>query len=98
MKGGRQEINLSTRAWSKGVIIHEICHALGLYHEQCRADRDNYINVNLSELKLPNDICQFRTYKELRQKGLDIGEFDFNSIMLYGSYYPIKKIMRKYLY
>ncbi|MBQ1878434.1 MAG: hypothetical protein II161_06435, partial [Erysipelotrichaceae bacterium] len=37
--GGRQDINLADFAfysWNTHVIEHEICHALGLFHEQCR--------------------------------------------------------------
>lgn len=46
MKGGEQQIRISKPAATKGVIMHELCHALGLYHEMCRSDRDKYIKVN----------------------------------------------------
>lgn len=85
-KGGRQEINLSKGAWTKGIIIHEICHALGLYHEQCRADRDNYINI-LFENLTEEEKYQYATYIERGNNGVDIGDFDFNSVMLYSSYF-----------
>jgi Astacin (Peptidase family M12A). len=85
MKGGKQEIRITKRAWDKGTIIHELCHALGLYHEQCRADRDKYINVHFNNIP-EEDRYQFKTYRERGEAGQDVGEFDFNSIMLYDSY------------
>lgn len=74
-----------------GVVIHEICHALGMYHEQSRADRDEYINVDFTNAKDP---AQFKTYKERNHNGKDIGPFDFNSIMLYDSFSGAKDIFR----
>ncbi|ODM96743.1 Zinc metalloproteinase nas-14 [Orchesella cincta] len=44
--GGRQDMNLqSPGCMSIGTIMHEMIHALGFQHEQCRPDRDDYINV-----------------------------------------------------
>lgn len=78
--GGKQIINIMD--WSQDVIIHEICHALGMFHEQCRADRDNYINVNLNNV----DSQKRHNFNKETQNYYMIGSFDFNSIMLYGSY------------
>lgn len=41
MIGGRQEIKLYND--HVGVAIHEISHALGLFHEQSRSDRNSWI-------------------------------------------------------
>jgi hypothetical protein len=82
--GGEQLLRLQPNASSQ-TVIHEICHALGLYHEQCRADRDDYIIVNYSNIngnfthnydKVP---VWFATYS---------GSFDYYSIMMYPDYAP----------
>ena len=83
--GGKQRINIAKTSYTYGVIgtsIHEICHALGLYHEQCRADRDDNIIVNWSNIR-PAKAHNFKTYVERSESGMDLGEFDYNSIMLY---------------
>src|SRR5690606_1399655 len=44
MIGGRQAITLASSC-TTGTTIHEIGHAVGLWHEQSRVDRDNHIKV-----------------------------------------------------
>ncbi|MBE6217642.1 MAG: hypothetical protein E7124_06315 [Bacteroidales bacterium] len=79
MQGGTQTIYIKTN--SHGVMMHEILHSLGIYHEQSRADRDSYIIINTSNIK--NDkLHNFSKYST----GTDIGTFDYNSIMMYGSF------------
>lgn len=81
MQGGKQELSLSYYS-NVGTAIHEIGHAIGLIHEQCRNDRDRYINIypeNVEEGKLHN----FNIYSA--GSTVDIGTFDFGSIMLYSS-------------
>lgn len=79
-QGGKQILNLFN--FDRGTIVHEICHALGMFHEQCRVDRDNYITVHYNNIK-NNAKHNFR--KETRNYYIT-GSFDFNSVMLYGPY------------
>ncbi|MGB7785637.1 MAG: M12 family metallopeptidase [Salinimicrobium sp.] len=85
MTGGKQDITLATSC-STGNAIHEIGHALGLWHEQSRVDRENYITINYNNIQSGRE-HNFKTYQE---QGFDGDEFtsslDFGSIMMYGSY------------
>ncbi|MDR1346434.1 MAG: hypothetical protein LBK03_07005 [Bacteroidales bacterium] len=63
---------------------HELGHALGLYHEHQRSDRDNYIKYNSNNVQTGQG-SQFSkmTAGSYNYYG---STFDFNSIMLYSSF------------
>ena len=85
MIGGRQNVTLAASC-STGNTIHEIGHAIGLWHEQSRIDRNNHIKINWNNVQSGRE-HNFKTYEE---SGLDGAEFtstlDFGSIMMYGPY------------
>ena len=84
--GGRQYINLASGC-STGNTIHEIGHAVGLYHEQSRADRDNYIDI-LFENVQSGAQGNFYTYVQTGSDGQDLtNDLDLGSIMMYGSFF-----------
>ena len=94
-KFGPQTITMTASgAKSRGIIMHEICHALGLYHEMCRTDRDKYVKIDFSSMTT-QERAQFKTYQERGENGVNVGPFDFNSIMLYDSYLNDRIVMTK---
>ncbi|XP_054922942.2 astacin-like metalloprotease toxin 4 [Dermacentor andersoni] len=80
--GGQQPLSLGRGCLDHGTVTHELLHAVGFFHEHSRPDRDNYIDIfpeNILEEFLP----VFRKVKPSQIRLLT--EFDYDSIMLYGS-------------
>ena len=42
---GEQQLSIGQDCEYDGVIIHELMHALGFYHEQSRSDRDDFVTI-----------------------------------------------------
>lgn len=77
--GGEQQIWLHA-ACSTGNTIHEIGHAVGLWHEQSRQDRDNHVVIHWQNIQSGYS-NNFNKYGS----GMDVGGYDIGSIMHYPS-------------
>ena len=77
---GKQPINLSKGCWYTMTAVHEIYHAAGVEHEQCRHDRDKYIKV------LEKNIDSSMMNNFTKERGVAHGAYDLKSIMHYGSW------------
>lgn len=80
-KNRRQYVRLASGC-SRGNAIHEIGHAIGLYHEQTHSDRDQHVKI------LWNNI-QAGKASQFRRHGTEVkhGPYHYGSVMHYGPYH-----------
>uniref|UniRef100_A0A8C9G505 Metalloendopeptidase n=1 Tax=Pavo cristatus TaxID=9049 RepID=A0A8C9G505_PAVCR len=79
--GGRQTVSVMKGGcmW-KGIIQHELDHALGFLHEHSRSDRDRYVRI-MWEYISPADRPDFKKFENSNNLGLP---YDYSSVMHYG--------------
>jgi hypothetical protein len=80
-QGGMQYVNLGPDC-TAGNAIHEIGHTIGLWHEQSRADRDDFITIVWDNIidGLEHNFLQHIS------DGDDAGSYDYGSIMHYPAF------------
>jgi hypothetical protein len=79
MRGGRQDLGLANGCGT-GSTIHEFGHALGLWHEQSREDRNDFIRINWQNITSGRE----HNFRQHITDGDDYGRYDYGSIMHYG--------------
>lgn len=80
MQGGTQTIGGAANCTTV-TVLHEMGHALGLYHEQSRADRNTYIDYQEANVDKP-----LHSNFDIIQGAVVSGLFNYASIMEYGAF------------
>lgn len=80
-QGGKQLLRIKSNTEnSEIVIMHELLHVIGIYHEQSRNDRDDYITIFMDKIK---EKAKYNFQKE--SNTTTYSNYDFCSIMHYDS-------------
>ena len=80
--GGRQSVWVAELC-PVGSIVHELGHAMGLFHEHTRPDRDNHVTVNWNNIQSGKEI----NFEIMSSGTKSYGPYDYGSIMHYGEYF-----------
>ncbi|EYC45161.1 hypothetical protein Y032_0436g1424, partial [Ancylostoma ceylanicum] len=86
--GGKQDLSLGKGCHAVSTATHELGHALGFYHTMARHDRDDYVTINVQNIRV--DLYdQFTKQTTATNENYNI-TYDYGSIMNYdgraGSY------------
>ncbi|KAF3826539.1 astacin-like metalloendopeptidase [Mirounga leonina] len=81
--GGMQVVSLAPTCLRKGpgIVLHELMHVLGFWHEHSRADRDRYIRIHWNEV-LPGFEINFIKSRSSNM----LMPYDYSSVMHYGRF------------
>lgn len=88
--GQGQDVSIGQGCANLNVVVHEIGHVIGFYHEQSRSDRDQYIDIVWSNV-LPGYALQFRKESD---SNYNI-PYDLTSTMQYPQWAFSKEIFEK---
>ncbi|XP_026196444.1 meprin A, alpha (PABA peptide hydrolase), tandem duplicate 2 [Anabas testudineus] len=76
-----QNVSIGERCDNKAIVEHELLHALGFYHEQSRADRDDYVKIWWDQIEEGKE-HNFNKYEDDFITDLNT-PYDYESIMHY---------------
>ena len=79
-----QFVSLGVGCMFTGIAQHELMHVVGFWHEQSRADRDDYIRILWQNIE-PGMEYNFDKYTDEDVQNLD-APYDYSSVMHYGTH------------
>ncbi|CAG2117157.1 unnamed protein product [Medioppia subpectinata] len=82
--GGQQAVTLGEGCLTLGIIEHELLHSIGFWHEQSRADRDDFVRINWDNVEkgMEGNFVKF-SWNDIQSLGV---EYDYASVMHYGTH------------
>nr|QNH72393.1 toxin candidate TRINITY_DN31672_c0_g1_i1 [Pachycerianthus borealis] len=84
-KGGRQTVSFGTNCDFHQIVLHELMHLLGFYHEHSRTDRDKYVKIMYANIA-PGLEGAFEEHSQQLIDNLGL-PYDYDSILHYGRYF-----------
>ncbi|XP_017890270.1 zinc metalloproteinase nas-13 [Ceratina calcarata] len=83
--GKGQVVNLQNPGCVRhGTVVHELMHAIGFYHQQSAADRDEWVTINWQNIQSGKE-HNFNKYDDRTVTDYGIG-YDYTSVMHYSSH------------
>ncbi|XP_031633644.1 dorsal-ventral patterning protein tolloid-like [Contarinia nasturtii] len=78
---GGQNVSIGKNCHEKGIIVHELGHVLGFWHEHTRPDRDDHVKILSENIHTDHE----HNFRKLTSAEVDsLGEpYDYGSIMHY---------------
>uniref|UniRef100_A0A0K0FD33 Metalloendopeptidase n=1 Tax=Strongyloides venezuelensis TaxID=75913 RepID=A0A0K0FD33_STRVS len=80
-----QDVSIGSGCEYVRVVQHELSHALGVFHEQSRPDRDNYLTIDIQNVA--RDMRSNYDKSSLAETETFGIPYDYSSIMQYGKTY-----------
>lgn len=81
---GAQPISIGPGCEYTGIVVHELMHAAGFFHEQSRYDREDYVTIYFNNIQDGMEF-NFQRYSWKDAQNLSM-PYDLNSVMHYGPY------------
>lgn len=81
-QGGKQGVSIGWGCLHHGIVLHELMHAVGIWHEQSRTDRDRHVIIHWDNI----ESAQRYNFNKHSSGPTSLGlAYDYGSLMHYNS-------------